>query len=157
MPTSGGSGQHAIPKLIRAMPATPATGMLRRRGQSVAASPGLVPTSSSKGVAAGERATREHPWHIPLRPCMLDSDESGEDSRAKNMHVFGSFSSDLLRASLLNSSRPARTSLKASYSQRPLALSVPSSPPTSDRLSAGMDLIREPVSSVPSWVRYSSS
>ena len=30
---------------------------------------------------------RDHPWQIPLRPCMLDSDEGGENLGAKNMHI----------------------------------------------------------------------
>ena len=47
----------------------------------------MVQKSSSKGVPIGERATRDHPWHIPLRPCMLDSDEGGERWGAKNMHI----------------------------------------------------------------------
>ena len=42
---------------------------------------------SSKRVPTGERATRDHPWHIPLRPCMLDSDESRDRWGAKNMHI----------------------------------------------------------------------
>jgi uncharacterized membrane protein YeaQ/YmgE (transglycosylase-associated protein family) len=35
------------------------------------------------------RATskRDHPWHIPVRPYMLESDEGGEDRGAKNMHI----------------------------------------------------------------------
>ena len=87
------------------------------------------------------RATskRDHPWHIPLRPYMLDSEEGVEDWGLRTCTFFGLFSSDLLRASLLSSSRLARTSPKASYSPRPLASSVPSSRPTWDRLSAGMD------------------
>jgi uncharacterized membrane protein YeaQ/YmgE (transglycosylase-associated protein family) len=35
------------------------------------------------------RATskRDNPWHIPLRPYMLESDEGGEDWGAENMHI----------------------------------------------------------------------